>query len=253
MRGSLLKCSGEQVRKATDAEYLGTELVKVLSQELLKSRERAGQRGFVVVEVEGTPDEEPPEDTRPDVQEVMGVPSSSDISSGSGGLSRMQPIPEDRELMHAPPATHHQPTPPTIDNDGDSVMETQPEIEPSAAASSRTSRSLETTPERNVRPRTETSETPTLPTGVTPTPPTPPGGWQASSSYGPAQAAPERRTPTPYPFQAVPPSQYLVNGDVLAAYDDEHNNKLEAYTVGMHDGTNYTTPHSSTEPHLHRC
>merc|ERR1712218_747506 len=45
MRGSLLKGSGEQVRKATDAEYLGTELVKVLSQELLKSRERSGQRG----------------------------------------------------------------------------------------------------------------------------------------------------------------------------------------------------------------
>ena len=108
MRGSLLKCSGEQVRKATDAEYLGTELVKVLSQELLESRERAGQRGYVDVEVEGNPDEEPPEDTRPDVQEVLGVPSSSDISSGSGGLSRMQPIPEDRELMHVPP-----PTPPS--------------------------------------------------------------------------------------------------------------------------------------------
>ena len=71
MRGSLLKCSGEQVRKATDAEYLGTELAKVLSQELLKSRERAGQRGFVDVEVEGTPDEEPPEDTRPNVHESV--------------------------------------------------------------------------------------------------------------------------------------------------------------------------------------
>ena len=78
--------------------------------------------------------------------------------------------------MQAPPPTQHQPTPPTIDNDGDSVMETQPELEPSVAASSRASRSMETTPERNVRPRTETSETPTLPNGVTPTPPTPPGG-----------------------------------------------------------------------------
>ena len=144
MRGSLLKCSGEQVRKAADVEYLGTEFAKVLSQELLKSRERAGQRGFVDVEVEGTPDEEPPEDTRPNVQEAMGVPSSSDISSGSGGVGRMQPIPEDRELMHVPPPTHHQQTPPTIDNDADSVMETQPEMETSAAASSRASRSLET-------------------------------------------------------------------------------------------------------------
>ena len=85
MRGSLLKCSGEQVRKATDAEYLGTELVKVLSQELLKSRERSGQRGYVDVEVEGNPDEEPPEDTRPDVRDVVGVPSSSDISGDLRG------------------------------------------------------------------------------------------------------------------------------------------------------------------------
>ena len=72
MRGSLLKCSGEQVRKATDSEYLGTELPKVLSQELLKSRERSGQRGFVDVEVEGRPEEEPPEETRPNVSDVIG-------------------------------------------------------------------------------------------------------------------------------------------------------------------------------------
>ena len=139
MRGALLKCSGEQVRKATDAEYLGTELVKVLSQELLKSRERSGQRGYVDVEVEGNPDEEPPEDTRPDVRDVVGIPSSSDISGDLRGHSRMTPIPEDRGLRQDPPPTQHQPSPPAIDNDGDSVMETQPEIEPSAAASSRTS------------------------------------------------------------------------------------------------------------------
>ena len=247
MRGSLLKCSGEQVRKATDAEYLGTELAKVLSQELLKSRERAGQRGFVDVEVEGALDEEPPEDTRPNVQEAMGIPPSSDISSGSGGLSRMQPMPEDREILSAPLPTVHQPPPPTVDNGGGSVMETQPEMEPSAAASSRASRSMETTPERSVRPRIESADTPQLTPGVTPTTgaPTPPGGWQASGACGPATSSTERRNPYPYP--AVPPSQYLVNGDVLAAYDDEHNTKLEAYTVGLHDGNNYTTPVST--PH----
>ena len=53
MRGAMLKCSGEQVRKATDSEYLGTELAEVLSQELLKSRERSGQRGFMDAETEG--------------------------------------------------------------------------------------------------------------------------------------------------------------------------------------------------------
>ena len=111
MRGSLLKCSGEQVRKATDSEYLGTELAKVLSQELLKSRERSGQRGFVDVETEGKPEEEPPEDTRPTVSEAMGVdhesggiPSSGThsaayipgVASGSGGAIRMPTIPEER-------------------------------------------------------------------------------------------------------------------------------------------------------------
>ena len=134
----------------------------------------------------------------------------------------MQSIPEDREILAAPPPTVHQPTPPILDNDGDSVMETQPEMEPSAGASSRASRSMETTPERNVRPRTESVDTPQPATGVTPTPgaPTPPGGWQATETYGPARST-ERRNP--YPFPAVPPSQYLVNGDVLAASNDEHN------------------------------
>ena len=66
MRGCLLKCSSEQVRKATDAEWLGAELSKTLATELLKSR---GQRGYVDVETEGQPTEEPPADTRPDMHE----------------------------------------------------------------------------------------------------------------------------------------------------------------------------------------
>ena len=61
--------------------------------------------------------------------------------------------------------------------------------------------------------------------------------------YGLARST-ERRNP--YPFPAVPPSQYLVNGDILAAYDDEHNTKLEAYTVGLHDGSSYTAPAPTT-------
>ena len=57
-------------------EYFGTELANVLSQELSKSREPSRQRGFVDVKVEGTLEEEPPEDTRPNVREAMGVPPS---------------------------------------------------------------------------------------------------------------------------------------------------------------------------------
>ena len=71
MRGCLLKCSSEQVRKATDAEWLGAELSKTLATELLKSRQRSGQRGYVDVEAEGQPTEEPPADTRPDVNQIL--------------------------------------------------------------------------------------------------------------------------------------------------------------------------------------
>ena len=60
MRGCLLKCSGEQVRKATDAEWLGAELRRALATELLNSRQRSEQRGYVDVEPAGQPTEEPP-------------------------------------------------------------------------------------------------------------------------------------------------------------------------------------------------
>ena len=69
--------------------------------------------------------------------------------------------------------------------------------------------------------------------------PTPLGGWQASEAYGPTRNTGCRQNQ--YPFPHVPPSQYLVNGDILTAYDDEHNTKLETYTTGLHDGSKYTT------------
>ena len=61
---ALLKCSSDQVHKATDAEWLGAELSKTLATELLKSHQRSGQRGYVDVETDGQPTEEPPADTR---------------------------------------------------------------------------------------------------------------------------------------------------------------------------------------------
>ena len=91
MRGCLLKCSSEQVRKATDAEWLGAELSKTLATELLKSRQRSGQRGYVDVEAEGQPSEEPPADTRPDVNQILEavVPAPSVLA----------PIPEESYSM----------------------------------------------------------------------------------------------------------------------------------------------------------
>ena len=73
MRGCLLKYSSEQVRKATDAEWLGAELSRTLATEVLNSRQRSGQRGFVDVELEGQPTEEPPADTRPHKYQVFGA------------------------------------------------------------------------------------------------------------------------------------------------------------------------------------
>ena len=91
MRGCLLKCSSEQVRKATDAEWLGAELSKTLATELLKSRQRFGQRGYVDLETEGQPTEEPPADTRPDVNQVLGAVVQAP--------SVFAPIPEEGDLV----------------------------------------------------------------------------------------------------------------------------------------------------------
>ena len=97
MRGPLLKCSGEQVRRATDSECLGAELAKVLSQELMKSRERPGQRGFVDVEAEGKPEQG---DVMGVDHDPGGIPSgpayTPGAASSSGGTVRMPTIPEER-------------------------------------------------------------------------------------------------------------------------------------------------------------
>ena len=44
-----------------------------MATELLKSRQRSGQRGYVDVETEGQPTEEPPADTRLDVSQILGA------------------------------------------------------------------------------------------------------------------------------------------------------------------------------------
>ena len=126
MRGFLLKCSSEQVRKATDSEWLGAELSKTLATELLKSRQRSGQRGHVDVEVEGQPTEEPPPDTRADVNQILGavVPAPSVLT----------PIPEESDSMDT--------TIPEIAESGPEIGPRQPESEPGSEPA-----------DRNVRPR----------------------------------------------------------------------------------------------------
>ena len=126
MRGCLLKCSSEQVRKATDAEWLGAGLSKTLATELLKSRQRSGQRRCVDVETEGQPTEEPPADTRQDVNQILEavVPAPSVLA----------PIPEESDSMDT--------TMPEIAESGPEIRPRQPESEPGSEPV-----------DRNVRPR----------------------------------------------------------------------------------------------------
>ena len=126
MRGCPLKCSSEHVRKATDAECLGAELSKTLATELLKSRKRNGQRGYVDVEVEGQPTEQPPADTRPDVNQILEavVPAPSVLA----------PIPEESNSMDT--------TMPEVAESGPEIRPLQPESEAGSEPV-----------DRNVRPR----------------------------------------------------------------------------------------------------
>ena len=124
MRG--LKCSSEQVCKATDGEWFGAELSKTLATEALKSRQRRGQRGYVDVETEGQPTEEPPADTRPDVNQILEavVPAPSVLA----------PIPEEGNSMDT--------TMPEVEESGLETRPRQPESEPGSELV-----------DRNVRPR----------------------------------------------------------------------------------------------------
>ena len=109
MRGCLLKCSSAQGNRRGAAE-----LSKTLATDLLKSRQRSGQRGYVNMEIEGQPTEEPPADTRSDVSQILGtvVPAPSVLA----------PIPEDGELMHT--------TMPEAAESGPETRPCQPESEP---------------------------------------------------------------------------------------------------------------------------
>ncbi|MEC8427241.1 MAG: transposase family protein, partial [Pseudomonadota bacterium] len=56
MRGVLVKCSVDRVRQATDEEWLGAELIRVLSRDaVIHMQRQGGQRGYV-----DTAGEEPP-------------------------------------------------------------------------------------------------------------------------------------------------------------------------------------------------
>ena len=114
------------MRKATDAEWLGAELSKTLATELLTNRQRSGKRGYVDVETERQPTEEPPTDTRPDVNQILGAAIPA--------LSVLAPILEEGDSMDT--------TMPEIAESGPEIRPRQPESEPGSEPV-----------DRNVRPR----------------------------------------------------------------------------------------------------
>ena len=97
-----------------------------MATELFKNRQRSGQRGYVDVEVEGQPTEEPPADTRPDVNQILEavVPE----------LNVLAPIFEENDSMDT--------TIPEVSESGPEIRPRQPESEPGSEPV-----------DRNVRPR----------------------------------------------------------------------------------------------------
>ena len=57
MEGVLVKCNIERARPAMDEEWIGAEVIKVLSTDAKASLERRGQRGYVDATNEEGPSE----------------------------------------------------------------------------------------------------------------------------------------------------------------------------------------------------
>ena len=91
MRGVLVKCNIERVRPATDEEWIGAEIIRVLASDAKVSLERQGQRGFV----DATGEEGPlPEDDRVSPEAEAQPGSEAAAPTGSG----LEAIPEDETL-----------------------------------------------------------------------------------------------------------------------------------------------------------
>ena len=90
MRGVLVKTNMDRIRIATDSEWLGAELIKILSADAKAHLERAGQRGYV------------------DASDEEGPVTESESQPTSDAASYIIPqgldsIPEDQEMVQAPP------------------------------------------------------------------------------------------------------------------------------------------------------
>ena len=96
MRGVVVKCSMDRVRKATDEEWLGAELIRVLSRDCLRHMQRQGQRGYV-----DTADEEPPPSEPPGDGTTDDIVGSAAAAEGTD-LVQVWPIPSEDAVPSLP-------------------------------------------------------------------------------------------------------------------------------------------------------
>ena len=76
MRGVVVKCSMDRVRRATDEEWLGAELIRVLSKDALQHMQRQGQRGYIDTSHEEPPPEAEDDGRIADPQELVPDPAT---------------------------------------------------------------------------------------------------------------------------------------------------------------------------------
>ena len=94
MRGVVIKCSMDRVRRATDEEWLGAELIRVLSRDALQHMRNRGLRGYVDTDNEEPPpaEQEGESDANADMQQLIpdpqvDLPAPVADNTVSGGAS----------------------------------------------------------------------------------------------------------------------------------------------------------------------
>ena len=108
MRGILIKTNMERIRLATDTEWLGAELIKVLSDDAKIRIEKGPQRGYVDASNEPGPND--------DVDPESPTPADGDTVMGDSAEGRMPPIPENEPFNpeYVPTSPRPEPEPASL-------------------------------------------------------------------------------------------------------------------------------------------
>ena len=109
----MVKCNMERVRPATDQEWLGAELLRVLSAEAKACPERKGQRGYVdatnesgLEELLGSSSEQPGAEDSTDNRDRVDQEVRSGQMPPIPGDRQADPLPRERPLDRVEQSTH---------------------------------------------------------------------------------------------------------------------------------------------------